>query len=172
MSSAADQPRIRPAPAEPEAEVELWWDGYSGWTMVPDFAVCAFLTAVMISVAWYLHSEENVPADRARYIVYGLAAAIWFMQLYRWARRLATLNYRLTTRRLFHCRGLGVNRVQALALADITLVRVEQSHLQRHLGVGQVQVKTATAALDLIGVREPHRIAALIERQVQRARGE
>lgn len=172
MSSAADQPRVRPGPAEPEAEVELWWGGYSGWAMVPDFAVCAFLTAAMISVAWYLYSEEGVPGDRARYIVYGLAAAIWFMQLYRWVRRLATLNYRLTTRRLFHCRGLGVDRVAALALADVVRVKVAQTHLQRHLGVGQVRVETACEAIELTGVRESHRIAALIERQVKRARGE
>jgi membrane protein YdbS with pleckstrin-like domain len=170
--SSADKPCIRPAPVEPEAEVELWWGGYSGWTMVPDFAVCAFLTAAMISGAWYLHREEDVPADRARYLVYGLAAAIWFMQLYRWARRTATLNYRLTTRRLFQCRGLGVNRVQVFALTDITHVKVEQTHLQRHLGVGRVQVATPAATMELTGVREPHRIAALIERQVKRARGE
>jgi membrane protein YdbS with pleckstrin-like domain len=171
MSSAADPPCVRPAPAEPEAEVELWWGGYSGWTMVPDFAVCAFLTAVMISVAWYMYSEEGVNGDRARYSVYGLAAAIWFMQLYRWARRLATLNYRLTTRRVYHCRGLGVDRVLAFPLEEVVHVKVEQTHLQRHLGVGLVRVRTNAAAMELTGVREPHRIAALIDRQVKRACG-
>jgi uncharacterized membrane protein YdbT with pleckstrin-like domain len=170
MSSAADQPLIRPGPAEPETEVELWWGGYSGWTMLPDFAVCAFLTAALISAAWYLYSEENVPGDRARYTVYALAAAVWFMQIYRWARRMATLNYRLTTRRLYHCRGLGVDRVAIIALSDVSRVQVVQTHLQRHLGVGQVRIETTNEAIELSGVREPHRIAALIERQVKRAR--
>jgi hypothetical protein len=167
MSAAADPHRFRPAPAEPEGEVELWWGGYSGWTMVPDFAVCTFLTAVMIGVACYLYSEENVPGYRARYIVYGLAFAIWFMQVYRWARRTAVLNYRLTTRRLFHCRGLGVERVSAIALPDVVRVGVVQTHVQRHIGVGLVRVETAKETIDLAGVREPHRVAALIERQVK-----
>jgi hypothetical protein len=168
MSSAADQPCVRPE----AAEVEIWWGGYSGWTMVPDFAACAFLNAVMISIAWYLYSEEGVNGDRARFSVYGLAAAIWFMQVYRWVRRLATLNYRLTTRCLYHCRGLGVEHVVALPLADVMHVKVGQTHVQRHLGVGLVRVASKTVALELTGVREPHRIAALIERQVKHAHGE
>jgi membrane protein YdbS with pleckstrin-like domain len=167
MSSAADKPRVRPGPAEPEAEVELWWGGYSGWTMAPNFAVCAFLTAALIGGAWYLYSEEDVPGDRARYSVYALAAAIWFVQLYRWARRMATLNYRLTTRRLYHCRGLGVERVVVVDLAEVRVVQVAQTSLQRRLDVGQVRAETASTAIELTGVREPHRIAALMERQVQ-----
>jgi len=111
MSSTADPPQARSALPEPEGEVELWWGGYSGWTMLPGFAVCAFLTAGMISVAWYLYSEENVPGDRARHVVYGLAFVVWCVQLLILAHRTATLNYRLTTRRLFRFRGLGVKPV-------------------------------------------------------------
>jgi hypothetical protein len=49
---------------------------------------------------------------------------------------------------------------------------VVQTPLERHLGVGRVRVDSAKEGIELTGVREPHRIAALIERQVKRLRGE
>jgi hypothetical protein len=167
--------------AQPEGEVELWWGGYSGWTMLPEFAVCAFLTAGMIGAAFYLHEEENLPGNVARYAVYILTLALWCMVLFRWGWRMATLNYRLTTRRLFRCRGLGVNRVDAVPLTEISRVWAEQTTMERRLGVGRVLVEhdesgrvsagSAPSAdgspLQLTGVREPHRIAALIERQIK-----
>lgn len=154
----------------PADEVELWWGGYSGWAMLPLFFVCACVTAAMIGSAWYLYSEENVPGDRARYAVYLLALALWSMVIAVGLYRMVSWNYRLTTRRLFLIRGINPRTAAVTPLGDIQCILVSQTPVERRLNIGSVRVQASRLEMDLPGVRDPHHVAGLIEKQVKRVR--
>jgi hypothetical protein len=151
-------------------ETDLWWGSYSGWTMLPSFVLCALITGVAAVGMYLLASDYGHGPALARHEFYAAAAVLWLWQLLRWARRAVGLTYRLTTQRLFGPEGFLYPRGPVVALSEVTAVLIEQSRMERWLDVGQLRVLTREGAQVLLaGVREPHRIAALIGRCAERA---
>ena len=130
------EPPAAPPRAHVEDEVEVWWGSYSGWAMLPSFAVCLVLTAVAAWVVW-----QFVPRHLMRAAVLVAGAAIWGVQLYRVGSRVFGRNYRLTTRRLLVMRGVRRMRVKAVDLARVRGVTVERTGLERMAGVGRVLIE-------------------------------
>jgi membrane protein YdbS with pleckstrin-like domain len=136
--------------------------------MLPSFLVCGLLTLAIMAWAFGM-----LPSHLARYVVYGLVGAVWLVQLARWGYRVAAINYRLTTHRLVADRGFFSPTVRQIELARVATVRVDAGPWERWVGVGRVQVVPENgqqAPVVLEGVREPERLAVLIEGCVKRAR--
>lgn len=149
---------------DPE-EVEVWWGGYSGRSMVVDFLVCLLLTGGVIAGAYAFHAKTPWR------VVYWATGPIWFIVLCWWGYRMAAYSYRLTTRRLFH--GRGFHRAPAVAdLTSIVEVRMERSTVERWLRIGRLRVLRGPAGPPLVldGVLHPEHVAHLIVRQIKEAR--
>ncbi|MBY0524904.1 MAG: PH domain-containing protein [Gemmataceae bacterium] len=152
---------------EPEQEVDVWWGGYSPWAMLPNFVVCGVLTIAACLGVYAWADDWGLSDDMARYLLYAVASLLVGSQVLHCGYRTTVLTYRLTTHRLF-C-GLGLLRAAAppIAVADIRSVRVQQTALERRLGVGRLRIHTGKKDMVLFGVWDTERIAALIERLVE-----
>ena len=115
-----------------------------------------------------------LPPGFVKGTVLGLASLVWLVQGVRWAYRIFSYNYRLTTRRLYVDRGFLYLDFAALDLAAVGRVLVRRSWSDRLLGVGQVCVvpgETGKVPLVLDGVRHPEAIAERVRELVQVAQG-
>ncbi len=150
-------------------EVELWWGSYSGWTMVPSFAVCLVLTGLIAWAAWQL-----MPQHLWRATTVGAAGVVWAVQLLRFGARVFGCNYRLTTRRLLLAHGVRRMQVAVVELARVRRVTVDRRGLEAAVGVGRVlvQVEGEARPRALEGVRNPQSTADLIRAAVKTARGD
>ena len=86
---------------------------------------------------------------------------------------MASRNYRLTTRRLFRCRGFARSGIREVALTAIAHVVVRQAPWERLLKVGTIRVKTldGTPPVLLEGVSKPAQVALMIRQRVELSRG-
>jgi hypothetical protein len=160
-------PQTAPAEAAESAqEVDVWWGGYAWQTMLPDLGICLLVTAGLIGLAYFLVSRFDLRPEVARWISYYLNVLLWLLGFLRLAYRLAAYEYRLTKRRVFCSRGPLFGPTPPVELAEVQSVRVEQSALQRWLGVGTIVVTAANRPepLVLAGVADPERIAKMIRR--------
>ena len=129
-------------------EVDIWWGAYAGRTMWPSFVVCALLT-LAIGVAafgwWQLNPKHP---HLVRYTGYWLAGMIWSAQLLRWGYRTLSINYRLTSRRLFRDRGFHNPAAGRVDLSNVAAVEVERGgyfeRLARRPGACAVQPRNAS----------------------------
>jgi membrane protein YdbS with pleckstrin-like domain len=171
-AESATGKEIGTSPAEENQEVDVWWGCYAGRTMLPSFVLCGLLTALIIAGAGYAWLGYDLPPLEARYSAYALVGAVWLWQLVRWGYRVLTLNYRLTTQRLFLARSFFAVPYTHVDLRRITRVDVSRSLLERRLGVGRLHIFTdnPTPLLVLEGVYEPQRIADELRARVQAAR--
>lgn len=161
MNRAADLPH------SDDAEVDIWWGGYAGRAMVPSFLVCIVATACVIALAVYLDDAYNLPSDSARYAVYAIAGGFWTVQVLRWILRLVGVSYRVTTRRIYCWPSLFGSPYQPIDLAAVTRVGVEQTGLERLLGVGRVRITSKDAELVFFGLVQPRRVAVLVEHRAR-----
>jgi hypothetical protein len=158
------------APTEPAQEVELWWGGYAGRTMVPAFVLCALLTAAVLLLAdivWH----EGIPHDIISRLALYLIVLVWAVALARWAYRATTLAYRLTTRRLLREQGFSHPAPPAIELANIRAVHVEQRWWERWVGVGRVVIELADGSAEVLpGVLNPGHLAGILRQQAEACR--
>lgn len=183
-SPDSDPPALQPAdstdatvevtgkPAASDQEMDIWWGGYAGRTMLPSFFICALLTAGFIWLAWLLGKIYDLDPDHARHLYYGMTGLVWLVQLMRWGYRLACFQYRLTSRRLFWSQGKLYPRVPPVDLALVEEVTLDQSFIEHLLRVGRIRltVEDRPHRIILSGVARPERIVRLIEKQVEHQR--
>jgi hypothetical protein len=154
-----------PAAAERLEEVDLWWGAYATRTMLPSFIVSGLLSSAVAGLAWYLVAVRGLDRLDMRYSAYAIIAAIWAQQLLRWAYRIATFNYRLTTRRLLIERNFVRSGRAEIALEDVDDVVVTQAAWEARLGIGTLRMVCARCnppSFVLDGVKDPQRIASQI----------
>jgi hypothetical protein len=182
-SAASDPPNEPPATAEAprppaydadpdeDQEADVWWGSYAGRAMLPSFLVCGLLTVAFALGAWYIANAFPTLPYPPRYLAYVLAALVWLVQVLRWGYRTVTINYRLTTRRLFRDQGFR-KPSRAVELSRVKAVAVEQARpLERLLGIGRLRIDAEdTHTLVLQGVHEPQTVAALVRGAAARAR--
>lgn len=158
---------------DPDQELDVWWGAYAGRAMLFSFTLCALLTLAVAAGGWYFWHVRGQSAYFMRHVVLGLTGAIWFVQGLRWAYRTVSINYRLTTHRLFRDRGFHNPTAGTVILERVTDVAVEpRTALEQLVHVGRIRVTSEddTPPLVLEGVYQPEHVAAEIRRQVQRAR--
>lgn len=147
-------------------EHDVWWGSYASSAMLPSLVLCGGLTIGIATLAGLGSLLFGLDGKEMRYSAYALIAPLWLLQFLRWLYRVAWFNYRLTSRRLFRSRGVLYPIEEAVQLADVTQVVVEQSLWERRFRVGSVRIlreKKGLPSLLLLGVREPERIAAEIQ---------
>jgi hypothetical protein len=167
-----DEPRrAPPSEAEEVEEVDLWWGGYAGRTVVPEFVLAGLLTVALVGLAWYSGAWKG--ADRLRSLMPILLGGFWLFQVARWLYRVLTANYRLTTRRLLCECGFGHPARPGIELNQVSQIVVERRLFERLAGVGRLRIVVQDGAvppLILEGVPDPEQVAMLIRRQVQHVR--
>jgi len=168
MNAAADMPT--PPPEDAGAEVDIWWGGYAGRAMIPSFLVCIAATLTLIVSAIYLANAFNMHGDLVRYLVYATAGALWTIQLLRWGLRIIGVNYRVTTRRIYCWKSLRAAPGKPIELAAVDRVQVEETWLERLLGVGRVRIVSRDGELTLSGLAQPRQVAAIVEHRVKQSR--
>jgi hypothetical protein len=148
-------------------EIDVWWGGYAGRTMVPSFVLCGVLTAGIVIIAWSLGGWHG--SSLTRYSAQLSIGAIWVVQIARWVYRIVTINYRLTSHRLYCERGFHHPGSPGIELASISDVVVEQSALERFLRVGRIRIVAENnPALPLVleGVWDPEHVAKEVRKRL------
>jgi hypothetical protein len=152
--------RLPDADPDEDQEADVWWGAYAGRTMLPSFVACGLLALGIAFAAWYVARTDPALPFPPRYAAYSLIALVWLVQLLRCGYRTVTINYRLTTRRLFWDRGFR-NPSLAVDLSRIKSVTVQPARpFERALGIGRLRIDVADAdPLVLDGVHQPEAVA-------------
>jgi hypothetical protein len=158
-----------PDPDDPQ-ETDLWLGSYHPLTMVPAFLTSGLLTAGIALAAWLNWNDDLGTAALVWHLALAATAAVWLDKLFRFAWRCLSINYRLTTRRLYRDRGFRNPADGVLDLADIIRVDVERDAWSRWIGIGAIVVQGISSTLRLEGVRDPDAPAELIQRHARRLR--
>jgi hypothetical protein len=170
--STSAQSTVSNAVAATDQEVDLWWGGYDGRAMLPSFLVCGLLTLAIFGLGWlvwYQFADKGLRPHWIREGVYGLLVVVWFVQLGRWTSRVATTNYRLSSRRLFYLTGMTAHPMATL-LSDIGDVTVEQNRWEHWLDLGCVRIRLTNGkdAVFLRGLHNPVSVAESIRQAASR----
>ncbi len=149
-------------PGQPAAEPEhdLWHGTYSakamygGWV----FAIVVTLAGVALAVL--------VPNPAAWIAAVVVVPVIWISQLLTLLYRRMSVEYRLTTQRFLHKRGLLRRVADQLLLVDVDDVTWEQGLVERIVNVGKITIHSNDASdpkLPLPGIDDVERVANLID---------
>jgi hypothetical protein len=169
MTAPSAEPTVKDGLGNPYAEVDVWWGSYAGRAMMPSFAVCIALTALI-----YLGARWWVP-ERGwlQLTFFALASAVWLIQLARWGYRFFTWNYRLTTRFLYVDYGLTRMGGQRFALRTVDRLEARYNLLERVLGIGDLWVwfdEAMKPPAVLKALKSPRAVAETIRTVVRKAR--
>jgi membrane protein YdbS with pleckstrin-like domain len=187
VQAAGATPWVAPAPAGPAGQEEvLWEDGVSPrllareipgltWAIAaPPIAILILPSALQI-VRGLGHEIRKVIVENDRAIRLSVIGVVLFFSLTRLARvvlhylQFKTTRYRLTNQRLTIESGLFSRRVDDVDLRSVQDVALEQSVLERLLGVGRLEIISSDPTRprlvlsgigDPLGVRERLRAAA------------
>jgi membrane protein YdbS with pleckstrin-like domain len=111
-----------------------------------------------------------LPADLLWMTVGTLIAAIWSMQLIRWAYRVLGYRYRLTNEGLYHGKGWLYAGTARTGFAEIKRVSSSRGFIGIVTQVGNVSVEVAEGEKSTIvlleGVRLPQLVAAKIQERI------
>ncbi len=144
---------------QPEPEHDLWHGSYTAKAMYGKFLVGILVTVAAIVVAVLVQPFGWVAAA----IVVPLLWALLLLNLL--IKRLG-IEYRLTTQRFLHKRGLLRRVSDQILLVDIDDVTYEQGLLERFLNIGTITIHSNDASdpkLRLAPVDDVQRIADLID---------
>jgi membrane protein YdbS with pleckstrin-like domain len=165
-------PRTEAArPVDPE-ERDIWYGGYAGRTMLPEFAGCLIFTLGSVVIRWWLGSRWPQLAEPVGLAVLVLASSLWLFVLFRWSYRLAAFQYRLTNRRLFVTRGFLYDERGEWNLAEVSRVEVGPAPLTGCLGASSLRLygeNSLTLVLELPSVKLPRLVAETLREQIAHA---
>jgi len=166
-AASAVEAAAPPAPIS-EQEVEIWWGGYAGRTMLPAFTLCGLLTISILLIAHLVWQEESLTDAVISHFAMYLIVALWAAVVSRWAYLTVTIGYRLTTRQLLVEMGFAHPARPAIPLEHIHAVRVEQNPWERWVGVGRLRLETDNGRVEVLpGILTPAAVAAEVLRQVE-----
>jgi hypothetical protein len=169
----AEEPIGPASQTDVAAEVDLWWGSYSGRALMPGIVAALLLSLIIAGVAFYEWLIYDLPKLPVRYSAYALIGLVWAVFGLRAGHLLLTNTYRLTTRRVWRERPLiNIPADRHLELTQITSVILEKKALQKLLRIGQIRLVAdpKDEGLVLDGVFRPDHVAALIRKEVERAR--
>lgn len=86
--------------------------------------------------------------------------ALWFVR-----RRHRSYRYRITNSRITAVDSKYEHNVD---FADVEQVRLQQSGLQRRLGIGTLLLQTSASQMKLLGLEEPSQIREILEQAIAR----
>ena len=148
--------------ADDPAQVERVWVGYHPRAAVPAVAVATVASLLVLTGRWYQADLSELAQRVGALVVFALAWCVWPVLGVVYAYRTVTYAYRLTDRTVLIDFGFRHRPVQPVLLREVTEVRTGAGWVQRLVGVGWVEVKTADRAVRLVGVRRAESFAAQI----------
>ncbi len=152
------------------AEPDLAWRGYSGWAMLPSFAICFLLSAAALTARWFFEDVREFGERSSRLIFFSIAGVIWGVQISRWLYRGSTYIYRLTPRHLYIDRGFRWPPEPPVDLTKVTKVEFGSNLLARLVGAGWVCVYVeGREPVCMSGLLQPSVFAEEIEATVKKA---
>lgn len=169
-SAGLGQAVLRPTPAPPE-EQELWKGGYSGRDMYETWVLYALITLGLLVICLWARTSWVSWASVI------LVILMWFYGMLVLAYRKLSVAYRLTNRRFFHEKGILRRVTDRIELIDIDDITVEQSIIDRLVGVGTLKITSSDRThpeLILPGIKDARQVADLIDNarlQERRRRG-
>lgn len=149
-------------PADDPAQADRLWFGYHPRAMAPTVAAVAVVSLVVWTGRWYLTDLSELAQRFGPLAVFALAWGVWPVLAAVFLYRTVVFTYRLTDRALLIDFGFWYPPVPPLPLGEVVGVRAGAGPLGRVTGVGWVEVRTASRAMRLPGVRRPHEVAACI----------
>jgi membrane protein YdbS with pleckstrin-like domain len=158
-AAAADRLRANDGHAHPTPEDELWSGTYSPKAMIGP-ALSAMLLIVLSGVAASFAGPVGVIAWAVGAVLMLVYVALMFVY-----RRMA-VRYRLTSFRFFTEMGVLSrvnNRIQAIDIDDVT---VEQSPIERLLGIGTITIRArdeTSPVTTLRGIDDVRQVADMID---------
>jgi membrane protein YdbS with pleckstrin-like domain len=148
------------------AQRDLAWIGYHPRAMATLVALVAVASLVVWTGRWYLDDLSEL-ADRVGALaVFALAWAVWPAIAAVFLYRTVTYTYRLTDRSVLVEFGFLSRPIPPIPLAEVTAVVTGRGWVERHLGVGWVEVRTGDRVVRLPGVRNPEVFAIAIREAV------
>lgn len=145
-------------PQTDPAHADRAWAGYHPRAAAPALALAALASFVVWTGRWYL-DDLSALADRLGALaLFALAWCVWPGLAAVFLYRTVTYTYRLTDRALFVDFGFWHAPTPPVWLDDVTAVAARRGWL----GVGTVEVRTATRAVRLVGARAPYALAEAI----------
>ncbi len=131
------------------------WAGYHPRAAAPALALAAVASLVVWTGRWYLDDLSELADRLGALAVFALAWCIWPALITVYLYRAVTYSYRLTDRALLVDFGFWHRPVPPVWLTEVRSVVARCGWL----GVGWVEVRTATRAVRLVGVRRPDELA-------------
>ena len=159
----------RSSPDDPEHD--LWKGGFSPKAMVLYWLLALVVTIVAV-VAGVIFNDPTVWI-----VALAVAGALWVaFALYLLYQRLS-VDYQLTTQRLFQRSGILTRVTNRVEVIDIDDVQFSQNIVERFLGVGTIRILSSDVTdpkLVLIGIDDVKNVADTIDkvrRDERRKRG-
>ena len=155
-----------PRRADDPAQTDRAWAGYHPRAALPPTAVATVVSLVVWTGRWYLDDLSEL-ADRVGALaVFALAWCVWPALLTMYLYRTVTYSYRLTDRAVLIDFGFWHAPVPPVWLEEIAEVRTGAGWIDRLLGIGWVELRTAGRSVRLVGVRRSEELAEQIRAAV------
>ncbi len=146
--------------ADDPAQTERLWMGYHPRAMAPTLVCVGVASLLVWTGKWYLQELSELAERIGGLVMFAVAWCVWPGLLAVFLYRTITFTYRLTDRAVLIDFGFWYPPVPPVWLAEVREVRAGGSWLNRLLGVGWVEVQTATGSVKLAGVRNPEAFVA------------
>jgi membrane protein YdbS with pleckstrin-like domain len=138
--------------------------------MAPAVVSVAAASLLVWTGRWYLAPLSELVNRVGALAVFAVAWGVWPAMAAVFLYRTVTYTYRLTDRAVLIDYGFWYASVPPVWLAEVVGVQVRAGWLNRLLGVGAVELRTADRAVLLEGVRHPEAFAEQIRAAVQESR--
>ena len=187
---AGSPPSALPWAAPPPGREETLWEGSASarllarelpgvlWALAAPPLAIVLLPRALAIVAGMGRDLRRAIAENGPTIRWVVVGAVFLVAAFRLARvalryaQLQTTRYRLTNQRLTIESGLLAKRVDDVDLRSVQDVALEQSPLERLLGVGRLNIVSSDHArprLQLMGIRDPRAVRERVRESAYQA---
>jgi hypothetical protein len=156
-------------PARDPAQTDRVWAGYHPRAAVPALVGVASAWLLVWTGRWYLDDLSELAKRIGALAVFAIAWGAWPLLGAVYLYRMVTYTYRLTDRALLIDFGFWHRPVPPVWLPAVVAVQSGAGRLSALLGVGWVEVRTATRVVRLVGIRHPEALAEVIRKAVAEA---
>lgn len=158
--------------ADEDSEDPLWQGSFSKLAMIGSWLAAGGFTLALLIIG-FMAGFDGRKWGWALLAV----AIIWIVLLLRLVYMQLSVNYKLTSQRFIHERGLLWRQQDRIETIDVDDVTVQQGPVQRMLGIGTIKMTSSdrtTPEFVLVGIEDVRTVAAMIDearRKERRKRG-
>lgn len=143
-----------------EGEVTLWVGSFSPLAQAVEFLICLLLTLLLPVLAFTF---------LAAYFIWlvTLVGLFWLAAFGRYIYKRISANYKLTSQRFIHERGILNRHTDRVETLDIEDVSYDQNLIDRMLGVGSLKITSKDPShpdLTIPGVPNVEKVAELLDK--------